>query len=71
MLPMSPSRNAGKRLNAHGRRRRGKKENDCVAVNAGFNAAIEEVQAEEREIRKAQAEEEFHTKIKNAVHRRL
>ena len=53
MLPMSPSRNAGKRLNANGRRRRGKKENDCVAVNAGFNAAIEEVQAEEREIRKA------------------
>lgn len=71
MLPVSPSRNAGKRLNAHGRKRRGFKENDTFAVNAGFNAAIEEVQAEERVIRKAQYQDEFHTKIKNAVHRRL
>ena len=43
MLPMSPARNAGKRLTAHGKKRRGAKENECHAVNAGFNAAIEEV----------------------------
>jgi hypothetical protein len=45
-------------------------EDDCVALNAGMNAAIEEVQAEERDIRKVQSSEEFHSKIKTAVNRR-
>lgn len=41
-----------------------------MALNAGFNAAIEEVGAEEREIRKVQSNQEFHSKIKTAVNRR-
>ena len=46
------------------------KEDDCFAVGAGLNAAIQEVQAEERDIRKVQYNEEFHSKIKSAVNRR-
>lgn len=44
---------------------------DCFALNAGGNAAIEEVQAEVRDIRKVQSSEEFHSKIKTAVNRRM
>jgi hypothetical protein len=43
---------------------------DCFALNAGENAAVEEVQAEERDIRKVQYSDEFHSKIKTAVNRR-
>ena len=51
-------------------KRKKKLEDECVALNAGENAAIEEVQAEERDIRVVQSNEEFHSKIKTAVNRR-
>ena len=45
--------------------KKGQKDDDnCFALNAGYNAAIEEIQAEERDIRRVQAEEEFHSKIR-------
>lgn len=43
---------------------------ECFALNAGMNAAIEEVEAEIRDIRKVQGSDEFHSKIKTAVNRR-
>ena len=73
---MSPSRNAFKRMQAQTMKpeKNGKKkkkvEDDCFALNAGENAAVEEVWAEERDIRKVQSSEEFHSKIKTAVNRR-
>lgn len=77
-LGISPSRKAfnrelAKETGLAKKGRKGKKkvdEDSCFALNAAQNAAIEEIMAEERDIRKAQADEEFHTKIKNAVHRR-
>lgn len=75
-MGISPSRNAFKRSLAQtlkpSKKDKKKKflEDDCVALNAGENAAFEEVQAEERDIRKVQSSEEFHSKIKTAVNRR-
>ena len=77
-LAISPSRKAfnrelAKETGLVRKPRKGKKKKDedtCFALNAAYNAAIEEINAEERDIRKAQANEEFHTKIKNAVARR-
>ena len=42
----------------------------CFALVAGDNAALEEVQAEERDIRREQHNAEFYSKIKRAVDRR-
>jgi hypothetical protein len=52
------------------KKKRAKDEDDCHAVYAGFNSAIEEVMAEERWRRRLHAEEEFQAKIKIAVNRR-
>ena len=47
-----------------------KKDDDCFALDAGHNAAVEEVEAEDRDIRKVQESQEFQSKIKSAVNRR-
>lgn len=52
------------------KKKRAKDDGDCHAINAGFNSAVEEVLAEERQNRTLQADEEFQAKIKIAVHRR-
>ena len=52
------------------RKKKAKDDDDCHAINAGFNSAIEEVMAEERWNRRLHAEEEFQAKIKIAVNRR-
>lgn len=43
---------------------------NCFALLAGDNAAMEEVLAEERDIRREDADREFYSKIKRAVDRR-
>ena len=43
----------------------------CFALLAGDNAATEEVLAEERDIRRDNADREFYSKIKRAVDRRM
>lgn len=60
-----------KPLNARKFRSKKKDYDSCFALNAAQNAAIQEVNAEIRDIRKAQADEEFHTKIKNDVAKRV
>ena len=52
------------------KKKKAKDDDDCHAINAGFNSAIEEVMAEERWNRRLHAEEEFQAKIKIAVNRR-
>jgi hypothetical protein len=60
MLAMSPSRNASKRQalalkNAKRKKPKKVEDDSTFALNAGFSAALEEVQAEERDIRKVYA----------------
>jgi len=42
-------------------------EEDCVALKACLTAALEEYQAEERDVRKDQSVMEFHSKVKRRV----
>jgi hypothetical protein len=74
-LSISPSRNAHRKSIAK-TLKPGRKDkvrellDECHALNAGQNAAFEEVQAEERDIRKVQANQEFLSNIRRAVKRR-
>ena len=46
-------------------------DDSCFAINAGQNAAFEEIEAEMRKLRKKQDDEEFLSKIKRGVNRRV
>jgi len=72
--PINASRKAFiralKRHLGHKKTRKNQHEEECHALRACTNAAVEEISAEERQVRKDMAEMEFHSKIKNAVNKR-